>query len=578
MRVIFKRLESEGFLSLGKVSVDFEGQGLVKVQGSANTSSFNKLESSNGSGKSSIFENIIWVLTGDTMRGISSNEVVNKYYEGYCYSELDFTVDDHEYKVIRSRSHPTHGTNLSIFIDGDDKSGKKLKESEALLQTYLPTLSVDILQSVIILGQGMPNKFTSLSPSGRKDRLEELSGSSSFIEKLKCELNLKKLNLTEKMNKISRDLSSVDGSIEAYTMANQRLKSTIDSLKATSYRTTQEINSEISNAQSQYDLLSDEMSETMNSNSQLVSRKSAYQSSLSTHKVQLTTLTTQLSELQKDICPTCKRPFTKSEDDLARISKLQSDISECQSAVNILESKIVSTDSLLRDNNAKYSKHQMDANELAREISVLRQELLDATSVETNISNATKSIDDNNQMIQESQSRKLEYMDEFHDVERRTNVVNYLLQQMSREFRGYLLQEVINYLNTRAKYYVDKLSTRSNLEIALDGNKITIYYNNRSYESLSGGERQRVDLAIQFALRDILSISTGFSCNLLVLDEVFDNLDSLGSTNLIKLISSNNLGIDSVFIITHHSDIPVPCDTTLLVEKNESGVSSIKVD
>ena len=57
---------------------------------------------------------------------------------------------------------------LQITKNGTDISGKTLRESEKNLSNNLPDLTKDLIASTIILGQGMPNKFSSFSPSVRK--------------------------------------------------------------------------------------------------------------------------------------------------------------------------------------------------------------------------------------------------------------------------------------------------------------------------------------------------------------------------------------------------------------------------
>jgi len=66
-----------------------------------------------------------------------------------------------------------------------------------------------------------------------------------------------------------------------------------------------------------------------------------------------------------------------------------------------------------------------------------------------------------------------------------------------------------------------------------------------------------------------------FDCNLLVVDEVFDNLDAVGCERVMSLISSLN-NISSIFVITHHGDeLLIPYDEELIVTKNEQGISEV---
>lgn len=73
----------------------------------------------------------------------------------------------------------------------------------------------------------------------------------------------------------------------------------------------------------------------------------------------------------------------------------------------------------------------------------------------------------------------------------------------------------------------------------------------------------------------MLSAQTNFRCNILVLDEIFDNLDSTGSEKVLDLISAKLNDVENIFIITHHASIPVPYDKEIIVQKGDDNLSVI---
>ena len=75
-----------------------------------------------------------------------------------------------------------------------------------------------------------------------------------------------------------------------------------------------------------------------------------------------------------------------------------------------------------------------------------------------------------------------------------------------------------------------------------------------SYESFSEGEKMRIDLSLLLCWREIARMKNSVSCNLLILDEVFDSsLDTGGTEEFMKLLKS--LGNNSnIFIISHKTD------------------------
>ena len=85
-----------------------------------------------------------------------------------------------------------------------------------------------------------------------------------------------------------------------------------------------------------------------------------------------------------------------------------------------------------------------------------------------------------------------------------------------------------------------------------------------------------VDLILQFAIRSMMQEYTGFTSNILVLDEILDNLDSVGCDSILNFITNKLSDIESIFIISHHADsLNIGNDSTITVVKNNKGVSYI---
>ena len=97
MKIEFQTLHISNFMSIGEATIDLNNQGYVTIEG-LNINPDDRAES-NGSGKSSIFEAIVWCLTGNTIRG--NKNVVNTYGDGTCKVTLKLKVDNHEYIIER---------------------------------------------------------------------------------------------------------------------------------------------------------------------------------------------------------------------------------------------------------------------------------------------------------------------------------------------------------------------------------------------------------------------------------------------------------------------------------------------
>ena len=165
--------------------------------------------------------------------------------------------------------------------------------------------------------------------------------------------------------------------------------------------------------------------------------------------------------------------------------------------------------------------------------------------------------------------------DEIDSYNNHISVVNKFSTIVNRDFRGYLLSGIISYIEKKSKEYSQVVFQTDKIKFYLDGNNISISYDDKPYESLSGGEKQKVDLIVQFAIRDMLCRYLNFSCNLIVLDEIFDNLDAKGCDNVLNLISAKLTDVRNIFVVTHHSDLNIPCDYELTVVKGIDKISRI---
>ena len=199
MKIKFKNIEINNFLSIGQATIKLDNLGFTSIIGINNNPVDNA--TSNGSGKSSIINAIAWTLVGETTSGITTN-VVNMFSDGGCKCVLDFDIDNHSYKIIRTREDKELGTNLFLYVDEENKSGKGLKETQAILSQILPDVTIEFLSSVILLSQGLPYKFTNNTPSGRKNLLEKLSKSDYMINDLTNRVSLRITSLNLEKRKI----------------------------------------------------------------------------------------------------------------------------------------------------------------------------------------------------------------------------------------------------------------------------------------------------------------------------------------------------------------------------------------
>lgn len=620
----FKKIRLVNFLSFGDATIDLNNTGYVLVKG-INKNPVDNADS-NGSGKSSIWEALSWCLTGETIRG--SKDIININSNDGAYVELVFNVDNDEYRILRSKEHSVYKTNLKIWINNIDKSGKGIRDGEKLLNEYLPDLTSQLIGSVIILGQGLPQRFTNNTPSGRKEVLERLSKSDFMIEDLKNRISNRKLELSKSLREFEDAilaLSTEDKILRQNLNNTQTLLSNLehyninelvknkDELNFNISKVNQEIESlqmQLLNNDNEIDSVNEQLNNIRNFYTQEREKLNEQNNSnfklLIERKIQLETEIKNCKNIIKDyenitdICPTCGqkiegiiKPDTSSYYD--KLEKCKIELYQVENELNLISTNInLNNEKLNNELNTKeseilqlksnlHSKRQQFnfsinsnrnnlnsmMNELTKLTNIINEYDVNKARYEQQIYDITKNLDEINEKLLYNNSKKL-------IIQERLEVISKMNTIITRDFRGYLLINVIDFINKKAKEYAIDVFNTDKINFSLDKNNISISYDEKEYENLSGGEKQKVDLIVQFAIRDMLCKFLNFSSNLIVLDELFDNLDSIGCQKVLNLISSKLSDVESIYIVTHHADIEIPTDRELTIVKGENKISFIQ--
>ena len=132
MIIQLENIYIKNFLSFGEANIKLNVPGYTLVTGKNNNQV--DLASSNGSGKSSIFEAIIWALCGETLRG--SKHVVNLKSDAGACVELSFKVDNVSYVIKRQRGIRQQETFLQFIVNNEDKSGKGVRDTQNIINGY----------------------------------------------------------------------------------------------------------------------------------------------------------------------------------------------------------------------------------------------------------------------------------------------------------------------------------------------------------------------------------------------------------------------------------------------------------
>lgn len=621
----FSYMKVHNFLSFHDAEIHFNNPGFTLVSGKNLCSSDNTL--SNGSGKSSLWEALVWCLCGKTLR--QTRDVVNTEFDDGCFVDLIFEAGEDVFRLIRSKDHILYKTNLKIYINEEDKSGKGIRDSENLLQEYLPSLSENLIKSVIVLGQGMPKRFSGHSPLERKQLLEELSGSSFMANSLESAISSRKEIVSSSLSENKQKLSAL---FAESTQRQENISSICDRIselgdteellfvisdKEKDLEVLKEI---LTESQSQQLKIKSEIEENDNIINQADSNKKAELNSPDIQELrnQVNELSENVSKLQAeqryvkneivrlqsvtDICPTCKQKLPNMikvdttelkerldeltyniQEESDKLAVLRRDLdsrtneveSRHQTTIKEVKDKRITASFNLSEVNSKILSTQSQINKIESEISTLKSRI---QLYEEQRQNLTSWKENETKLLDEANSNLETVSSVVDELTLRSNVIQKISQIVNKQYKVILLQDIVNYMDNILKEYCNTAFPGIDIQVVCSESKIDILYNNKYYENLSGGERQKVDILIQFAIREMLCKFANFESNILVLDEIFDNLDAKGCEDIVNFLINCVHSVESIYVISHHvQDLQIPCDHEIIVCKEKEGDSRLNV-
>ena len=614
MNLVFKKIRLKNFFSFADETFIFNDFGFTLVKGQNKNTIDGAI--SNGSGKSTIFNGICFALTGETAQGISSN-VENIFSDpNNCFVELTFSIDDDNFVITR---YKTPKPDLKIIINGEDKSGKGIRDSSKLLSNYIPDISKEMLGGIIILGQGMPQRFSNNNPAGRKEILEKLTKSDYMIQSIKDLLERRKEELEYSLRTNEDNLLKNDSELKSYSRMLKNYYVSLEEYNSIDFNNEESLRAELFNIESELNIkkdikkelelklskINDESLREISNNQKIYdeqievinSKLVLLSGSIHSNEFEIKAVKTDIKkyESMNGICPTCgqKLPdnmiidLTEYNDKLEKLKLDKKELKTNEKELN--DSKVELLKNRDKSKEAIILKYKEYSNEISSKLNTINSDLFTLNDEYVTITNKLTSIinkkthyDSILSYIKDAESKiatlksSIEELNKLIlETKRHIRAVMDLISIAKREFRGVLLSSVIEYINSRVKYYANKVFNNTNLSFELNENYIDVTYCGRLYENLSGGEKTRCDIIIQLALRDLLSDIINIRSNIIVFDEVFDALDSLGCEKIINLLYNELKDISSVYIITHRLDLPISNDNIITVIKDDNGLSHI---
>jgi len=634
--MIFGKLKIKNFMSFRKAEIDLTKEGLFLVDGMVVGS---KSFSSNGAGKSNIFEALVWVLFGKTIKGVTVDEVVNNKANRNCIVSVEVIDGSNLYTISRGRKDKYIGNSSTILVNGKDLTECSTDNTQNFIGDKLG-LDYHFFVNSVIFGQGNVERFSSATDADRKAIIEEILGLDYIIKGQKYvkimveELNARLRRFSDRCDEIDRQLKfnlknlfELDKKeIEFSGIKRLRILSLIRDIIVTDgeilklddmviphldEREVESLNIQVLNKKKKIDKLNAKLSIKVAT------------------RIELESLTSKLSSLEKEISLLVHDRDSILSSGSTRcnacgqiISKVVAEKQESKISAKIVKNEFEkeTTEKLIAKSKNQLSQVcniETDVELLNRQYMKLYGELNEATSqrrlrVERISSICRMEVIRSRQLLELSELCREKYS----GVEIQNNI-RFKLKILSLEKRGLcelideleyeiyhyefwvsgfsnrgiksiIMDSVLPYLNDRANLYSDILTggelslefiNERRLRSGETRDKLEVSCSRvgggSTYKGISGGEKRRIDLCQALALRDLVASRGSSSVDFLFMDECFESLDQVGVDRTMVLIDEISKSCKHVYVATHISELRGAFPQSITV-LNREGESTIQ--
>lgn len=599
-QVRFLGTHIENFLSIAQMDVRYDTVGVVYVDGVIEG---RESDVSNGSGKSAMMEAPYWCLFGELVRPKEKSKaggvdkVVNNRSKGGCLVSILMQVDDIEYQIVRTRKHPQFGDDLRVFQEGNLVS-QGTTASEKYIKTLIG-INSDTFKHVAMFADNLSTRFSSLGPRERMELVESViqlhvydnlytvihergkqADGRCEATKISVERNRHVLNeLNSQLDGQSRDLDAlkhrIQDSISTKQFELQTANASIETLvadHAKKVKVAENVRPLLKELGFQLDDAKRLTSEASSSISQITNRQSLLNHQLS-----------HAQSLNQGICPVCQRPYDQKVD----TTGLETEIQEL--AANLVAWQAEHAKRVEGQANVQEQINgiQANANVIDGKINLLLVQLQTTRDSSRRLASEIASLSDQlvvhernlgslRTRIGEIVTETDKFQSQLAGFEDQARVIRYWVEGFSPNggCRLWMVNDALKQLSDYSVDYASHLSDGYAVPTLSIGAKSTINLDVQTqaqdYSISSSGERRQVDLSIQFAVARLSSRYSGFSCNLMSLDEVEDKLDSASRRRLISLlnrIASSDQKI--ILIASHYKELKSYVDRVWTIVKSD---------
>ena len=560
--ILFETIRWKNFLSTGNQYTEF----------ALNENSTNLIIGTNGAGKSTVLDALTFSLFGKPFRKINKPQLINSVNEKDCKVEVEFTVGDTNWKVIRGIKPALFEIHRNGCVM--DQFAAALDQQKWLEQNVLK-MNYKSFTQIVILGSSTFVPFMQLPANSRREVIEDLLDIKIFSS----------MNgiLKDKIRMVKEDIKVLDLKKESLTDKVQMQENFIEELENQAAQNIESKKKKVTELLTETDLYMRQNSVTEESifgytkEQEHVTGATDKLRKLGNLKGKISQKVSTITKEHKfftenTVCPTCNQEIEETLR-INRINDAQIKAKELQSGYKELEVAIKGEEERERQFTTlskEISKLNNDISQNNARISGCQRQIRD---LESEVQNLTDQLANRNTEHEKLETFKNSLKTTYDELSSKKDTISYYDFSYSLLKDGGVKSKIIKkylpLINQQVNRYLQMMDFYINFTLDEEFSETvqSPIHEDFSYASFSEGEKMRIDLALLFTWREVARMKNSVNTNLLIMDEVFDSsLDGFGTEEFLKIIKYV-VKDANIFIISHKTGLEDRFDNVMKFEK-----------
>lgn len=567
--ITFKQITFKNFLSYGNIEtvVNFDHKGTTLINGVDLDNTANG-KTSNGVGKTSVFNALVYALYDEAISDISKDKLINNINNKDLKVTCTFVKNNAEYTIERVRKGK--GGTYVKFTKGEENLTRDSSDNtNKLIEATIGMPYSIFIIAVVFTASKRP--FLELKTSEQTEIIEHLNGLTEVSNRAEV--------LKEQMKETNAELKQEEFKIEMLKKEHTRYKEQaaliqkrIDtwniehekrliSLKEEKETLGQiDFEQEIQN----HTMLEEYVRRYTSTEAELKRAEKEMKELMTDHK----NVTEDIQHLENHECPYCKQHY---DDVKEKIKEKREDLELIERGLLVYNQQITDLRCVSDDMSQKATniKKKVVTTSLAE----ARKLQLQASQLDQKIETEEKATNPHEGMMADFEGVTLDPIN-YEKINQITKLIEHqkflqkILTKKDSFVRKVLLDKNLPYLNNRLQQYLLDMGLRHKVEFTAElTTEISLRGRSLDFGNLSTGQRARVNIALAMSFRDLLQ-KLHDPVNVCLFDEVLDvGLDSVGVQLAAKLIKKRAKEEGStLYIISHREEVDGMFDRVMTVE------------